>query len=130
MPAPRDRPRARTLSVRQLLRVIMAEPVIEIDEPRPKTRAECIGAERPCPWVGCRYHLYLDVNHETGSIKFNYPDRDVDEIPQTCALDVADHGGATLEEIGAFLGITRERARQIEVHAAMQVRAATHSDPP
>lgn len=129
---PARRPRPRTLSVRQLLRIVMTEPArfVEIDEPRPKTRAECIDAVRPCPWIGCRHHLYMDVNPETGGMKINHPGRDVDEIPETCALDVADRGGATLEEIGAMLGITRERARQIEVHAATVVRAATRSQDP
>jgi len=35
----------------------------------------------------------------------------------SCALDVADRGGATLEEVGALINVTRERVRQIEVMA-------------
>lgn len=31
----------------------------------------------------------------------------------TCVLDIADRGGATLEEVGAAMSITRERARQL-----------------
>ena len=27
---------------------------------RPKTRAECVGGPRPCPFVSCKCHLYLD----------------------------------------------------------------------
>ena len=37
--------------------------------PRPQTRSDCQGGPRPCPFVSCRHHLYLDVNPETGSIK-------------------------------------------------------------
>lgn len=81
--------------------------------PRPKTRGEC-GEERPCPWVSCRYHLYLDVNPKTGTIRYGYPGREPWEIPETCALDVADRGGEILEDIGDMLNVTRERIRQIE----------------
>jgi hypothetical protein len=41
---------------------------------RPRTRGECRDAERPCPFVACKHHLYLDVNPETGSLKLNFPD--------------------------------------------------------
>ena len=56
----------------------------------------------------------------TGWAKGNLPDSDediVDEIcseKESCVLDVADRGGATLEEIGDAMGITRERVRQLE----------------
>jgi DNA-directed RNA polymerase sigma subunit (sigma70/sigma32) len=36
-------------------------------------------------------------------------------MAETCALDVADRGGATLEEVGDLLNITRERVRQMEL---------------
>lgn len=29
--------------------------------PRPRTRGDCLTMPRPCPWVGCRHHLLLDV---------------------------------------------------------------------
>ena len=44
---------------------------LRLTNPRPKTRADCIGDPRPCPWVGCKYHLFLDVIPKTGSIVFN-----------------------------------------------------------
>lgn len=31
----------------------------------------------------------------------------------TCALDIADEGPKTLDEVGKFFGLTRERVRQI-----------------
>ena len=85
------------------------------DHNRPKLRAECRAAERPCPFVSCKYHLYLDVNPETGSIKLNFPDVEVWEMGETCALDIAERGGITLEEVGEIMNLTRERIRQLEM---------------
>src|SRR5687768_4676303 len=41
------------------------------DTERPQTRAECQGVPRPCPYVSCSHHLYLDVNPASGAIKLN-----------------------------------------------------------
>jgi len=32
-----------------------------VTDRRPKTRADCIDGPRPCPWLGCRYHLGVEV---------------------------------------------------------------------
>lgn len=83
---------------------------------RPRTRADCIDGPRPCPWVSCRHHLYLDVSPATRAVKLNFPDIEPGELPErgSCALDVADDGGCTLELTGELMNLTRERARQIE----------------
>jgi len=44
------------------------------------------------------------------------------KVVETCALDVADRGEHTLEEVGGFLNVTRERARQIEKDAFDKLR--------
>jgi len=80
-----------------------------------RCREDCKWGPRPCLKVGCKHHLFLDVNEETGTIKFNYPNKDVWELEETCALDVAERGGVTLEEVGAILNLTRERIRQVQV---------------
>ncbi|MBX3210360.1 MAG: hypothetical protein KF764_35335, partial [Labilithrix sp.] len=90
---------------------------------KPKTRAECLEGERPCPFVSCKHHLYLDVSARTGAIKLNFPDLEVWEMTETCALDVADRGGTTLEEVGAIMNLTRERIRQVEVKGLAKLQA-------
>lgn len=84
---------------------------------RPQTRAECADGPRPCPHVSCKHHLYLDVSPYTGTIKINFPDIEVWEMRVSCALDIADHGGMRLEDVGELMNVTRERARQIEIQA-------------
>lgn len=88
----------------------------------PLTRGECEIAPRPCLYVSCRYNLFLDVS-KGGGIKLNFPDLEPDEQLDSCALDVAEAGGHTLEEVGAILNITRERLRQIENEAFEQLAA-------
>ncbi|MBI4508772.1 MAG: DNA-binding protein [Deltaproteobacteria bacterium] len=95
------------------------------DEPRPLFRVECKNGPRPCPWVSCKYHLYLDVNPDTGSIKVNFPDLEVWDMKDTCALDVADRSGITLEEVGEIMNLTRERVRQVEVRGLLKLKMAT-----
>lgn len=91
----------------------------ELFEERPRTRGDCVDAPRPCPWVSCRHHLYLDAN-DCGSITFNHPDTPIEELEETCALDVADKGGVILERVGELMNLTRERVRQIEAKAMRQ----------
>lgn len=81
---------------------------------RPETRADCADVPRPCPYVGCVHHLYLDVSQRTGAIKLNFPDLEPGQMSHSCALDVAEEGGATLDRIAPIMNLTRERVRQIE----------------
>lgn len=92
---------------------------------RPKTRADCESVPRPCPFVGCRFSLYLDVQESTGGIKVNFPDIEPDEMRHSCVLDIADAGGVTLERTGALLNITRERVRQLETKAIDKVASVS-----
>ncbi|MEO1267573.1 MAG: sigma factor-like helix-turn-helix DNA-binding protein [Myxococcota bacterium] len=100
----------------------------EIEDVRPRVRDECRTGERPCPYVSCKHHLYLDVNPETGSVKINFPDLEVWELAETCALDVAERGGTTLEDVGELLNLTRERIRQVEVLGLEKLRASYSDD--
>jgi hypothetical protein len=69
---------------------------------RPRVRGDCEEGPRPCPWVQCRYHL----EHEKW----------------TCALDVADEGEHTLEEIAAIMGVTKQRVKFLEMRAIQRAQ--------
>ncbi len=118
--------RAKTISVKRMTKRELELGRLLYPETgywKPKMREECAGGERPCPYVSCKYHLYLDVSPRTGAIKLNFPDLEVWEMKETCALDVADRGGTTLEDVGAIMNLTRERIRQVEVRALAKLEA-------
>lgn len=122
----RTRARARTISIRRLSKTELNLGRLmypETDYWRPTTRAECSDMERPCPFVSCKYHLYIDVHPVRGSIKVNFPDIEVWEMTETCALDIADRGGITLEEVGEIMNLTRERVRQVETQGLAKLQA-------
>ena len=117
--------RPRTIAGRRLSRAEIEEGIRLADEmwyDKPKVRSECVDGPRPCPYVSCKYHLYIDVNQSTGSIKINFPDQEVWDLKHSCALDVASQGGSTLEEVGEILNLTRERIRQVEVNGLLQLK--------
>ncbi|HEX9053030.1 MAG TPA: sigma factor-like helix-turn-helix DNA-binding protein [Anaeromyxobacter sp.] len=137
----RGRRRSKTMSRKEIARELrrqrafgvidpeLEETMREIEERRPRSRADCASGPRPCMFISCKHHLYLDVNPSTGSIKLNFPDKEVWELADTCALDVADRGGITLEEVGAIMNLTRERIRQVETRGLQKLRAVADDEP-
>lgn len=126
----RARPRSRTIyasRMRQRDTLVYAHLYPPGDVERPRTRRDCAAGERPCPFVACKFHLYLDVNPVSGSIKINFPDLEPWELTTTCSLDVADRGGITLEEVGDMMNLTRERVRQLEVRGLLKLKMASPS---
>ena len=118
--------RARTISVKRMTKRELEIGRLLYPENgywKPRTRAECADGARPCPFVSCKHHLFVDVSAKTGAIKLNFPDLDVWEMNESCALDVADRGGTTLEDVGAIMNLTRERIRQVEVKALAKLEA-------
>lgn len=117
--------RARTESMKRISKTALREGTLEYPaaehELLPLTRRSCEpggwNAERPCPFVSCEFHLALDVHPTRGSIKVNFPDLDVDEMPATCMVDVAAIGGVTLDLVARVMNLTRERVRQYEKRA-------------
>jgi hypothetical protein len=125
VPSRDGRFRSKTIAPKRLTRDerrLAQELVYPEDVARPHTREECLAMPRPCPFVSCEHHLYLDVNPDSGAIKLNFPHLEVWEMAETCSLDVADRGGITLEDVGAILNLTRERIRQVEVRGLVKIR--------
>jgi hypothetical protein len=121
-------PPKKTLAVRRITQLELAAGRAELaalgaDEPydRPQTRADCARIPRPCPYVTCKYSLYLDVS-DTGSIILNFPHLEPGQMPvdQSCALDLAERGPMTLEDIATVTNLTRERIRQVELKALLR----------
>jgi hypothetical protein len=139
--SPDARRRSKTMSRKEMARDLRkrrlvgevdpeeAQLIKTVEGMRPKTRAECVSTPRPCMFVSCKHNLYIDVNPDTGSIKLNFPDKEIWELEYTCALDVAEKGGITLEEVGEIMNLTRERIRQVETRGLMKLREATDDEP-
>ena len=135
------RQRARTMSRKEMARQFRQQSAqggvdpelqalsAELDATRPKTRADCVNAPRPCPYVSCKYNLFVDVNPKTGSVKMNFPDKELHELADTCSLDVADRSGITLEEVGVIMNLTRERVRQLETRGLQKLRVLCDDEP-
>jgi hypothetical protein len=87
---------------------------------RPTSRADCKDVPRPCPYVGCRYNLSLDIM-QNGAVRWRQDGNweDLFDGRDNCSLDVAARGPHTLQEIGEITGVCRERVRQ-EIDAAVQ----------
>jgi len=137
----RGRRRSKTMSRKEIARDLRRQRALgevdpdlqaiiaEVEAARPRSRADCANGPRPCMFISCKHHLYLDVNPSTGSIKLNFPDREIWELDETCALDVADRGGITLEEVGSIMNLTRERIRQVETRGLLKLRAIADAEP-
>jgi len=89
-------------------------PIADVN--RPKTRGDCVNGPRPCGFVSCKWHLSIDVT-PAGSIVHNFPDKELDELEETCALDVADRGPRECAHVGRLLNVSRSRADQLERRA-------------
>jgi len=73
----------------------------------PKTRGECAGIPRPCPFTQCRYHLQRQT---------------------PCVLDVADRGGQGQRAVAKLLRLSHARVQQIEVVALRKIAASMQED--
>jgi hypothetical protein len=76
----------------------------------------------------CRHHLASDIS-PTGSLRLIFgEDMEVlKKLEQTCALDVAEEDGATLDRVAQMSNLTRERVRQIEVAALAKLKPYTRA---
>ncbi len=122
-----------TLSLREMSRQAKrakqrGQPDLETDYWRPSKRSDCAKIPRPCPFVTCRYNLFLDVC-PNGSLRIPYGE-DPEAVlgrENSCALDLAAEGERTLHDVGRHQALTRERVRQIEATAVAKVKRVLHS---
>ena len=111
-----------------------AEPMSEDDKKilrllqphRPPNRSICEQGVRPCPYVSCRYNLYLDVRGD-GVLRINFPNLEPDEMIASCALDMSEDGPRTLDQVASLMGMSKERARQLESAAFEKLRRSLDS---
>lgn len=91
-------------------------------EKRPRTRDECIGGFRPCPWVGCRHHGGIEIT-ESGTIIYTDPTRPPWEAG--CTLDRTEEmpDGMTLAEVAFALHESFGRTRELERRALLHSRS-------
>lgn len=104
---------------------VVRAPVSPEDEERPHTRGECSKVPRPCPYVGCVYHLLVEVK-ENRSLEEDDP-LTLDPA-WSCALDVADRGAQRREDIARALDVVPERIRQIAFKAIAKLREQADDD--
>jgi hypothetical protein len=126
---------------------------ILLDEPRPVTRGDCmpggVNEQRPCPYVSCKYSLALYVGPlsehsppkqsiRTDGLRALSSDDDQDVVdawgdrlvaqleamPETCALDVADRGGIGQHLLTKLHSIRKQALQQIEAKALRKVEKA------
>lgn len=90
---------------------------------RPKTWAACRETTGPCPYVSCRHHLFLDINPKSGSVKFNFPGKELWELEETCSLRAAD-SAHTLDGVADLMNMTRERVRQVEDESVERIKSS------
>jgi hypothetical protein len=88
---------------------------------RPLRRGDCRDVPRPCPFVSCKQNLFLDVTR-TGRIRLNYPMLEPDQVPESCALDLADQGVTPLGHVAQIFGVTRQYVQMLEQGALEKIR--------
>lgn len=78
----------------------------------PPTRGDCATLPRPCPALRCRWHLGAESEFRGYS----------------CALDLADRGGMTMEAVADVLAVSKARVGQLEAEALVKVRFRIAAD--
>jgi DNA-directed RNA polymerase, sigma subunit (sigma70/sigma32) len=89
------------------------------------TRGACRKLPGPCPHAMCRFNLTTERRDNRGAkpAQIHLP-----VVREACALEAAEQGGMTLEEIAMRLSLTRERVRQIELGALKKLWAHLGAD--
>jgi hypothetical protein len=126
----------RELSGNELAFMPQADAILEeFADDVPTTLADCQpggkNEARPCPFVRCQFHTYVDVN-EDGALKLNFPGMALDDprIRYTCAIDAANDQAAKgpkapprdFVELGRLLNMTGAGSKKIIKQAEARMR--------
>lgn len=110
-------------STREIRRQVKGRP--RATHWRPQRRSQCT-EDRPCPYVGCKFNLVLEIMMG-GGLRYTRGSPDDPLAPwsgdvSNCMHDHMHEAGMTLDEIGVVLGMSRERVRQIEAVALTKIK--------
>lgn len=115
------------------------------DLKRPTCRAECVDGPRPCPWVSCRHNMLLDraevgyggavlrgsrlarlaqATDKEAAVMIEEWAEEVGNLSPSCALDLADDRGTSVEDIALALGITDKWAEELISQAVQSLSIA------
>lgn len=114
-------PEDKKISTNSIVKRLLREMKIS----RPVTRSDCKDIPRPCPFVACRYNTFIDINKTNGRLKiiFDMYEDPADMHIPNCVLDIVEKNGSmTLEDVGMYMNVTRERVRQIGDAALRKTR--------
>lgn len=73
---------------------------------------------RPCPYLGCRYHLIPTALSDSEVLSR------LTSARATCSLDVADLGGTSVRELAEILGDTENEIELVSSRAISKLREA------
>lgn len=96
------------------------------DVVRPKTRGECLAGPRPCPFVSCRHHLFIDSLTVKGEPRSRF--EDLEQLAETCSLDVADAGARPARTVGRVMGLSHGRVQQLEYDGCESLKKLLPAD--
>ena len=96
------------------------EEQIDVHIELPKTRGDCPGY-RPCIFARCVYHLKFDVS-VLGHLIDNFPGVEVEDMEQTCCLDLADEGPMSQRKVSRATRIPQKEVEEIEEKTMMEIQ--------
>lgn len=95
----------------------------------PQARSDCRGGPRPCPFVSCKYHLFLVIDPRKATVSHRVDASDIWEIPFTCALDIAEMGGAEFLRVSKVLNLSVEYTLTLHNAAVSKILGRTPPEP-
>ena len=102
----------------------------------PASRSECRNGERPCPYVRCKWHLWLVLGSDRPGRRYDgrtpptalRPAWLENPMPPCCTLDIAERAEVlddpgSIRELAAAIGLKPSRIHDIIATALEKLRA-------